>query len=870
MNLLNSICLFLFCLNGCLPHQGLAELTYNRTATESEKIRQYFGLLEQATQLQVCDLKAAEVKAEEMVALAGELAIPIFAQSASATQLLIELSIDGQSEKLASLFPSSNVPESLKERDFFFRLQAYQCELICNTLMYQGETHPVLDVILFDLAQTPHESQHTDFQRSYNTLRLIHSFLDEDRNVAEQELAELIKAMDSLNASAAPNRLSLIGCYYKLLFDFECGRPISKEQLETLIQQSQLLKNRLIEFRCLDQQRVFDVELSGPERQVLKQKITDLAQRIGSLKLNNQISYIDFFEALNSQDPSQIRPMADRLLEQASIKSYPLIEYQVHKAAILPFERVSNSPDQRQLHGAENPATATAGLSDSAVKQWQARRTSEKALYHQLVDLRQFQIDNLATILNSHANDMALFEEQVRWLNRYAIVSTLIALCLLFLTGMFLLQRRLTKVQRQLDSEEQRADHHQTMYEDLIKRVQRIQRMESLGLMASGVAHDFNNILVGVTGNAELIQLMGSDAKPDFVQERVQAILVSARKATDLAEQMLAYSGKTMIRRQEVGLNQLIKDLIPVLEATGSPAHLIRFFPANLPTGISVDKIQIERAIMNLISNASSASSADLPIEIRTGITSEVNNHGLNVFGSSTHRGEFAFVEVIDQGHGISKAEMEYIFEPFYSKSRDGRGLGLSVVYGVIRSHDGLIECESISEQGTRFRLLIPIDIHPANGPRLPASHMELASSDSADIKIQKTWGENKTILVIDDDSGVVEFCRILLEQCGWKVLVAGGGCEGLEKFLVNHRFLDCVLMDIVMPDMSASEILRQIEGRQQTVPIILMTGFSQVKMNTFDCHSSVAAIISKPFQAAELLKAIRFSLEQAHKPVLT
>ncbi len=226
-------------------------------------------------------------------------------------------------------------------------------------------------------------------------------------------------------------------------------------------------------------------------------------------------------------------------------------------------------------------------------------------------------------------------------------------------------------------------------------------------------------------------------------------------------------------------------------------------------------------------------------------------------------------MEVIDHGHGITEAEMEYIFEPFYSKSRGGRGLGLSVVYGVVRSHDGLIECESSPERETRFRLLFPFDNHSAKTPLVPAPHMELALNDSAIAKIPQSWGDNKTMLVIDDDSGVVEYCRILLEQYGWKVLVAGGGCQGLEKILANHRLLDCVLMDVVMPDMSAGEILRQIEGRQATVPVILMTGFSQVKMDTLDCHADVAAIISKPFRSAELLKAIRFALEQVKKPAL-
>lgn len=427
--------------------------------------------------------------------------------------------------------------------------------------------------------------------------------------------------------------------------------------------------------------------------------------------------------------------------------------------------------------------------------------------------------------------------------------------------ALFWNRSRLRAVESKLSDEMQASRVNKEMREVLQERVNRLQRMESLGMLAGGVAHDFNNLLVGVMCNAEVLETQ-SPEMDDFSKQRVQQIMHSAEKAADLSRQMLAYAGKTQIQKQVVDLNEVAANMKRVLNATVGPGAVLALELCDGPIVAEVDETQIEQVLLNLVSNAKQASGTDATITVKTGretITELSSDKRL--YGTREIGGDFVYFEVADTGKGIEEADLERIFEPFFTVCETGRGLGLAVVYGIVNGHDGLVRVCSEVGAGTYFRVLIP-EVAVRHKVKAPQFNKRPV------VKADKNFRPG-TILVVDDEPTVNELATTLLKLDNWEVVNASSGEEALELLKPGHPF-SCVLLDFMMEGMNAEGVISELKrrGGDVSLPIILMSGYSSTQLDKFRQSKEVVSILSKPFRAAELSAAVRIATNQVDHTV--
>lgn len=451
--------------------------------------------------------------------------------------------------------------------------------------------------------------------------------------------------------------------------------------------------------------------------------------------------------------------------------------------------------------------------------------------------------------LDSEKTKIELAENRVGFTN--------FGLCLLGLLCALAWNRtRLAKIEVALSEERENSRINREINDSLQERVTRLQRMESLGMLAGGVAHDFNNLLVGVMCNAELLGMRQSE--DEFSNARVQEIIASAEKAADLSRQMLAYAGKQQIKKRSTDIVKLTTRMERILSVAAGDKRDFEIESTDAELYAEIDSTQIEQILMNLVSNSSAASPEGSTIKVRCGeetlATEDLDSkfHGLRSEG-----GEFVTIEVEDEGAGFSDEQKDRIFEPFFSTRDKGRGLGLAVVYGIVNGHNGLIRVESSPEKSTRFRIYLPTaEIRKPFAPPRPHG---LATQVAA--ATEKKCG---TILVVDDEESVRNMASALLELNGWKVVLAKDGREALDQICKPESRLDCVLLDVVMPEMEAAEVLRILESKGIEIPIVVMSGFSESQLDQYRQNRQIVSIVAKPFKTADLMREIEYALSSS------
>jgi len=374
------------------------------------------------------------------------------------------------------------------------------------------------------------------------------------------------------------------------------------------------------------------------------------------------------------------------------------------------------------------------------------------------------------------------------------------------------------------------------------------QKLESLGVLAGGIAHDFNNLLTVVLGNASLAQAQLTAKSP--ATALIHEIEQAARRAAELTQQMLAYSGRGKFIVQPLRLDHLVQEMATLLKTIVSKKATITL--ELQPSAIEGDATQIRQVIMNLIMNASDALEGDATrICIRTGVRhvreSELQSPYLP---GDLPEGLYAFFEVEDAGIGMSDETQTRIFEPFFTTKFTGRGLGLAAVLGIVRGHRGTIKVESALHQGTTFQVLIPA-----------TSKTELQSPDSGH-EILLPTGKG-TVLVIDDEVSILSFVRHVLEREGFVVLTAEDGREGLQILATHATDIVMVLLDLTMPRMDGAEALRELHSTAPQIPVLVMSGFSVHEELTQSRESGVRGFIQKPFTPRRLIARIAELLQE-------
>lgn len=377
-------------------------------------------------------------------------------------------------------------------------------------------------------------------------------------------------------------------------------------------------------------------------------------------------------------------------------------------------------------------------------------------------------------------------------------------------------------------------------------RLQQSAKMESLGVLAGGIAHDFNNLLVGIMGSASIA---AEEVEPDSpAADAIELVEKTAKRAADLTRQMLAYSGRGRFVVEAVNLTSLVREMSHLLETSiTSKGQLICEFMDNVPA-IEGDLTQIRQIVMNLILNASdSLEGKDGVIRVQTGVMdADLTYLKESFIDGPFNAGRFVYMEVRDTGVGMSEETKRKIFDPFFTTKTTGRGLGLAAVLGIVRGHRGFIHVESEPGKGTTFRVGFPTTKKKIPGTRVTPTKNQM-------------WKGSGTILIIDDERTIHQVLKVALTRAGFELLHAHDGVEGLDVYKKNRGGIDLVLLDMTMPRMNGDEVFREIRKLDgDDVPVLLMSGFSEVEATNKFHDMSLAGFIQKPFRPSELLEKIK------------
>ena len=382
-------------------------------------------------------------------------------------------------------------------------------------------------------------------------------------------------------------------------------------------------------------------------------------------------------------------------------------------------------------------------------------------------------------------------------------------------------------------------------------QVQQAQKMESLGLLAGGIAHDFNNLLMGILGNASIA--LQELPPTSLVRENIQVISNIAKRAADLAKQMLAYSGRGRFIVAAADINEIISDIKPLLRSSVSKKLSLEMnLSENLPS-IEVDVTQVCQVIINLITNASEAVGEKSGfITVKTGLQECDRDYFRNSLSvNEAEEGVYVWVEVSDSGCGMDRDTIKTIFDPFFTTKFTGRGLGLSAVLGIIRGHNGAIMVKSQVGQGTVFTVYFPASSRPIT------SIKEETSKDD--------WHGSGVILLVDDEDIVRTVCKRMLEKIGFTLLIAKDGQEAVELFKKSSEHVVCILLDLMLPDFDGEEIFLMLRLIKDDIPIIVSSGFSEKEITERFAKKGLNGFIQKPYTIEMLRGKIRQVLSSCY-----
>jgi PAS domain S-box-containing protein len=375
------------------------------------------------------------------------------------------------------------------------------------------------------------------------------------------------------------------------------------------------------------------------------------------------------------------------------------------------------------------------------------------------------------------------------------------------------------------------------------------QKLESLGVLAGGIAHDFNNLLTVVLGNASLARLdLPAESPADGAIHQIE---LAALRAADLCRQMLAYAGKGRVVSEVLDLTRLIEGTTELLKVSISKKCALAFeLTGNLPP-IKGDATQLNQIAVNLIMNASDACGEKAGrIIVRTGFVQADGAYLASTYlAPNLEAGPYVYLEVSDNGAGMSETVVARIFEPFFTTKFSGHGLGLSAVLGIARTHNGAVKVESAPGRGTTIRLLFPA----ASGA---------VSVETTDEPLAQAWRGAGRVLVVDDEAAVRETAVRILERSGFTTVTAIHGQDALDIFAREPVGFCAILLDLTMPVMNGEEAFRQIRALNSSVPVVMMSGYNRSESAERFAVEDIAAFVQKPFSSENLVEALRVAVE--------
>lgn len=361
------------------------------------------------------------------------------------------------------------------------------------------------------------------------------------------------------------------------------------------------------------------------------------------------------------------------------------------------------------------------------------------------------------------------------------------------------------------------------------------QKMEGIGQLAGGMAHEFNNILATITGTAEiLVRTTPPGSKQHDNALRIQK---SSKRGIDLTSKLLTFARKERLNVVTVPANSLVNEIIDVLKGTISKKVEIVTNLTENTNLITIDINQVTQALLNLCLNACDAmpDGGTLLIETRTLDDEEKRDHPLNPDGGLCE------ISISDTGSGVDELSRDKIFNPFYTTKKRGKGtgLGLSVSHGIIEAHNGILKLHETGPGGTTFKIILPLE-----SAERPAEKLNAETAPSA---------KNGRIMVIDDDGDFLMMAEELLKLDGYGVHAFQSGKEAISHYESNRDDIDLVLLDMIMPEMDGSEVFYHLKNINPAAKVVLCSGYSVEGKATKLMEDGAGAYVQKPFDAANL-----------------
>ena len=380
----------------------------------------------------------------------------------------------------------------------------------------------------------------------------------------------------------------------------------------------------------------------------------------------------------------------------------------------------------------------------------------------------------------------------------------------------------------------------------LERRLRQSEKMNAIGQLAGGMAHDFNNQLSGILGNAELL---ANRLEDPVLSRYAQSIIRTTLRAADLTKQILAFARKGKYVSQAMNLHTVISEAILLLQHSIDPRIVIHQHLTAKPSHILGDATQIQNAILNLAFNARDAMPLGGDLTIATSVVELPGSTGL----TDIPAGKCLRLQVIDTGHGMDAHTLHHLFEPFFTTKEPGKGtgLGLAAVYGTVRNHHGTITVTSTVGRGTTFDLYFPLLSTP----------VPLPPSSEPKIKTRSISERGHQILLIDDEAVVREVACKMLEGLGYQVTVCSDGVQALDLYRSDWKRFDLVLLDVVMPHISGREVFERLVAINPAVKVLVISGYSLAGDVQELLHQGASGFIQKPFQMAALDKAVQLAL---------
>lgn len=408
----------------------------------------------------------------------------------------------------------------------------------------------------------------------------------------------------------------------------------------------------------------------------------------------------------------------------------------------------------------------------------------------------------------------------------------------------------LAKTNIRLQQELIEREKAETEQKRLQTQLLQAQKMEAIGKLAGGIAHDFNNMLTAIIGYGSLLKMRVED--DDELFQYVEQVLTSSEKAARLVQQLLAFSRKQIINPKPASINKLLKDVAKLM------SRLLREdieFTVMLPdtelTAV-IDSVQIEQAIINLATNARDA----MPDGGMLGIYADAviiddefkKAHGYGKADS------YALIIVYDTGMGMDEETRKRIFDPFFTTKEVGKGtgLGLAMVYGIIKQHNGYINVYSEPGRGTTFKIYLPL--------------VKSAAIEEHQPLISRPERGHETILIAEDRTDVRDLIKTVLENFGYTVITAVDGGDAINKFNEHKANIDMLIFDVVMPKKSGKEAYKEIHKIKPDIKCLFMSGYTADIINKKEMLEEGIEFISKPLSPHDILKKVREILDKREK----